>query len=126
MKFFPFLGVRALVVNPLCQEGSPVDSCGGLNEDVLRRILSCRQANGLTEWMEISQDWHKKASSAAQNQRARLHTQPSQALAVLPPTALACLLLETMDKIEYRFFIKPKSRKPKEWVGKNCLVLQFM
>lgn len=128
MEFFPFLGVRARLVNPPCQEGSPVDSCDGFSDDVLRRTLSCLRANGFAKCMERSQDWHKKASSAAQNHRARLHTQPSHALAVLPPMALACFLLETMNTIEDCFLIKSKSRKGNwaKWFAKNCWVLQFM
>lgn len=49
---------------------------------------------GLAEWTAESQDWQRKASSAAQYQRARLRTQLSQALAVFPPTALAMLFLD--------------------------------
>lgn len=60
-----------------------------LNEEVLRRRRSWRRASGLAEWTRESHDWQRKASSAAQYQRARFLMQLSQARAVLPPAALA-------------------------------------
>lgn len=89
---FAFRGVRAFLVKPLCQVGTELSK----EDAVLRRTLWCLRASGLAEWTEESHDWHKKASSAAQYHLARFLMQLSHALAVLPPTALAKFLFETM------------------------------
>lgn len=59
------------------------------NDAVLSRTRSFRLETGLAEW---THDWQRKASSAAQNQRARLRMQPSHARAVFAPTTCATLL----------------------------------
>jgi hypothetical protein len=79
-------------------------SCGGEADEwllcfttaglaVFKRTLSWRRARGFAEWTKLSQDWQRKASSAAQYHRARLFTQLSQALAVFAPTAFAKLFI---------------------------------
>jgi hypothetical protein len=60
---------------------------GGCGEDGCSRRCSWRRASGFAECTDVSQLWHRNASSAAQYHRARRRRHPSHARAALLPTA---------------------------------------
>lgn len=71
------------------EEDGGVGGFGGVFSLVSRRTRLWRPASSLAKWIDESQTWQRKASSAAQNHLARLFRQLSHALAVFPPTAFA-------------------------------------